>query len=465
MAGISRRGFLGGGACLLASLALGACSDGGDSSGGTGGEQAAASGEPVVLVPDGCTISTPYYVVTLPDSWEGRFYSVYTPGSWYMGGDVAMPLYGPDLSIFLDGDYCTFSVGMSKPATGYDDVAYYEGLFASELLGKAGRDDEWDIFVSAPVDMENPGGEKAGEDVKEFASYVDVRFAPGEVDDPRIMLAYLSTEEGVEWGCGDGSEAVEAMLASLRGSATWYGLSPRIDLNETIERDNVPDLRFAALTLGESSVDFKIPWRAECFPRAASHLDEGDSARYGTSVQYELREWSPVSRSFQWDDESIETESQDDGISIEVIESVDKGANWEKSTLELFQARPYAAEPFLAMRLGDAGDITFASSNDAFAESLEEQEKLVSEAQELLSRYLEQGDDQRDRMVESCGSSPAVEYAIRAYFEDYRFDRVEGCFALIRPSSDGWLGESALARIAIYDYGNGTVWCQLWERS
>ena len=416
-----------------------------------------------------CRIVTPYYSVTLPGSWKGRYYYVYRPDSYYLGGDTSQVLYGPSLSVFLDGDYCTFSVDMSQQAPGYDGVAFNEGLLESEVVGRTGKDDEWDLFVSVPA-MAQDGAvvlDEAGRDAKEYATYVEARYDPSAVDDPLVLLAFLGTEEGAEWGHGDGASVADRAISELLTSSRWYGLSEAIDLNAPIERGAVPLLRYAALSISDDRLQFDVPDDEVAFPCAVLHLDAGDQSRYETEARYKIRDWSPLPSDEDSDKaaEYGQEVSQRTGVCLELIESVDDGSNWEKCAVELCQVIPYGGEPYVTLTTEDTAGLTYVTNSESFASSVACQDELLASADALFKRYMGQLDsDDLERFRYAFGAEPRVAYAVSATFEDFQFEPVSGFFIKVERSEDYYAGLSGSDRryvsAALYDYGNGSVWFQ-----
>lgn len=456
----TRRSFFGavsGALCALGGLS--GCSTHGDAGvqGENGGSSVDAGDESRSSSGSSTVIETPYFAVVLPSSWEGRYYYSYNPSSYYLDDNAAEALYGPSLSVFLDGSICTFTVAMSKPAAGSNNVAIYEGMMRTSIVGKAGKDDEWDLFVSAAMDADNPDADVP---VDEYAQYVSVRYDPSSVTDPGILLGYLTTEEGFTWGHGEGSDTAMSAIRDVLQGYMWVGTDPQGILSSTIERDSLTRLRFAAMNFSDDQISFRVPYDVVSFSNAGAHLNDDDASLRSLSAQYEIRDWG---NSSEQDNSlnNLQDATANYALAVELIESVDGGKNWEKSRVVICQELPYGGAPRVALVYDDTNDLRYYEGPQSVLESIEKQDAMRGDAESLLSEYYPIADEaERQDLAHWFGNQPTVEYALRASFENYRFDAASGYLVkLYTDSINSPIG--ALLPAVLYDYGNGEVYFKL----
>ena len=148
-------------------------------------------------------------------------------------------------------------------------------------------------------------------------------------------------------------------------------------------------------------------------------------------------------------------------LAVELIESVDGGKNWEKSRVVICQELPYGGAPRVALVYDDTNDLRYYEGPQSVLESIEKQDAMRGDAESLLSEYYPIADEaERQDLAHWFGNQPTVEYALRASFENYRFDAASGYLVkLYTDSINSPIG--ALLPAVLYDYGNGEVYFKL----
>lgn len=394
------------------------------------------------------TITTPFYSVHLPDSWQGRYHHQYSSPEYSLTGDTEFgPTYGHSLSIFLDDSkQCEFFVTATKRIEKDGDPVFPQGRLYNRCVGEVQCENEtWSIIVSKASLSQSDENDDSEVLFDEYCSYV----TPGlnmQACSDCDFINFLGSETGEEWSHGESEKYAKERIEGILKSGIWGGTNSGFREGTVRERDTNFYFDFAALSFGDGRLDYLVPLSDDSI--SISYPDETRSA----TSQWKLLNWSAYTDQPSYTD--TEQSLHKIGLTLEIAESSDDGETWRKQSYLLYSAVPYAASSGFGnlnyLCFGKPEHASYYTLENVVVEAVKDQERCLSEANKLLLSYRQtEGDDELSDPNLKCA------FALPALFEDYSFDVVDGYYIKMEDTLNE---DTAIYKVFyIYENGDGSI--------